>query len=211
MKLLVGLGNPGPEYADTRHNVGVRVLEHFARAHGIAFGDARFASRFGVGSLRPATPGGATLAVALLAPQTYMNRSGSAVAEAVATLPIEDVASDLLVVFDDVDLPFGRLRLRASGGAGGHRGLDHVLACLDRRDVPRLRFGVGRPPEREDTKDHVLAPFSGDESARLPAVIARASDAAAVALREGVIAAMNHFNRGPEAPADDLPETGENG
>lgn len=210
MKLLVGLGNPGPEYADTRHNVGVRVLEHFARTHGIAFEAARFASRFGVGRMHPATPGGAALDIALLAPRTYMNRSGTAVAEAVAGLPIEDPSSDLLVVFDDVDLPFGRLRLRPSGGAGGHRGLGHVLECLVRRDIPRLRFGVGRPPESDDTADHVLAPFSAEEAARLPELIARASEAAGVALREGVVSAMNGFNREPSRANGDA-ETAENG
>ena len=211
MKLLVGLGNPGPEYADTRHNVGVRVLEHFAATHGIAFEASRFASRFGVGRMRPAAPGGAALDVALLAPQTYMNRSGSAVAEAVAGLAIEDPSTDLLVVFDDVDLPFGRLRLRPSGGAGGHRGLGHILECLGRRDIPRLRFGVGRPPGSDDTADHVLAPFSADEAARLPDAIARASAAARVALGEGVVSAMNHFNRDPSPPEAEGSESAENG
>jgi PTH1 family peptidyl-tRNA hydrolase len=211
VKLLVGLGNPGPEYANTRHNVGVRVLEHFAQTHGIGFGDTRYASRFGVGRIRPTAPGGATLDVVLLAPQTYMNRSGSAVAKAVAGLPIGDPSTDLLVVFDDVDLPFGRLRLRASGGAGGHRGLGHILESLARRDIPRLRFGVGRPPGSDDTADHVLAAFSADEAARLPEAIARASAAAGVALGEGVVPAMNHINRDPTAPEAEGPGSTENG
>ena len=211
MKLLVGLGNPGSEYADTRHNVGVRVVEYFARAHGIAFDEARFGSRFGVGRMPRAVPGatpgtpdtlpGPSLEVALLAPRTWMNRSGVAVAEAVAALPLGDPAESLLVVLDDVDLPFGRLRLRPSGGAGGHRGLADVLLRLERRDVPRLRFGVGRPPDGGDTADHVLAPFSAEEATRLPAAIARAAAAAAVALRSGVIAAMNVFNQENDSEA----------
>ena len=211
MKLLVGLGNPGPEYADTRHNVGVRVLEHFADANAIAFGASRFASRFGVGRMRPTPGSGPSLEVALLAPETYMNRSGSAVAEAVAGLPVEDPSADLLVVFDDVDLPFGRLRLRPAGGAGGHRGLGHILECLARRDIPRLRFGVGRPPLSDETADHVLAPFSPDEAVRLPDAITRASDAVGVALADGVVSAMNRFNRDPAEAEGDASEAEKNG
>jgi PTH1 family peptidyl-tRNA hydrolase len=209
VKLLVGLGNPGPEYADTRHNVGVRVIEHFARVHRIDFGGSRFSSRFGIGRMDPAVPptppeaepppSDASLEVALLAPQTFMNRSGAAVAEAVAGLALGGSPEPLLVVLDDVDLPFGRLRLRPSGGAGGHRGLAHILECLDRSDVPRLRFGVGRPAGSTETADHVLAPFSAEETALLPAAIERASAAASVALRSGVVAAMNAFNREAEA------------
>ena len=196
MKLVVGLGNPGPRYADTRHNVGVRVIERFARDHGLALDAHRFDSRFGSGE---AMHGGARLAVALLAPETFMNRSGEAVAEAVAQLGVADVASDLLVVLDDVDLPFGRLRLRASGGAGGQRGLADVIEQLGRRDFARLRFGVGRPAGDQETSDHVLEQFSAQERERLPALYERAARATAVALRAGVAAAMNEFNRDPEA------------
>ena len=196
MKLVVGLGNPGPRYAETRHNVGVRVLERFAREHGLALDARRFASRFGSGWLAQE---GAPLAVALLAPETFMNRSGEAVAEAVAELEVADVASDLLVVLDDVDLPFGRLRLRAAGGAGGHRGLGDVIERLARRDFARLRFGVGRPAPEQDTTEHVLEAFSAEEQAALPAHIDRAARAVAAALRSGVYAAMNEFNRDPDA------------
>jgi len=138
VKLVVGLGNPGPRYADTRHNAGVRVLERFARDEGIALDERRYASRFGSGRLAGA-PG---LGVALLAPETFMNRSGDAVAAAIAELGLGDVAGNLLVVLDDVDLPFGRLRLRAAGGAGGHRGLADVIERLARQDFARLRFGA---------------------------------------------------------------------
>ncbi len=191
MKLVVGLGNPGPRYADTRHNVGVRVLERFARAHRLALDARRFGSRFATGALADAGP---PLAVALLAPETFMNRSGEAVAEAVVELGIADVAADLLVLFDDVDLPFGRLRLRASGGAGGHRGLADVIERLARRDFARLRFGVGRPPDGADTADHVLESFSADEQALLAQRIERAVEAVTAALRSGITAAMNQYN-----------------
>jgi peptidyl-tRNA hydrolase, PTH1 family len=196
VKLVVGLGNPGPRYADTRHNVGVRVLERFAGEHGLALDARRFASRFGSGVV---ALGDARLAVALLAPETFMNRSGEAVAGAVAELGVADVASDLLVVLDDVDLPFGRLRLRPSGGSGGHRGLADVIERLARRDFARLRFGVGRPAPEQDTVDHVLEEFSTAEQAALPGHIARAASALGAALFIGVYAAMNEFNRDPEA------------
>ena len=200
MKLLVGLGNPGPKYAVTRHNVGVRVLERFAREHGIAFEAERFAGRFGCGRLSgAATP----LEVALLAPQTFMNRSGAAVAAAIAQLPLADVAQDLLVVFDDVDLPFGRLRLRPSGGAGGHRGLADVIEQLARSDFARLRFGVGRPADGQETTEHVLEAFSVAEQVLLPARIERAARAVDAALRQGVAAAMNEWNRDPDAESPD--------
>jgi PTH1 family peptidyl-tRNA hydrolase len=195
VKLVVGLGNPGPHYADTRHNVGVRVLERFAGEHGIALDARRFASRFGSGSI---AHGGERLAVALLAPETFMNRSGEAVAQAVAGLAIADLESDLLVVFDDVDLPFGRLRLRPEGGAGGHRGVADIILQLARRDFARLRFGVGRPAPEQDTREHVLEPFSAAEQESLPAHIERAARAIAAALQSGVYAAMNEFNRDPD-------------
>ena len=196
MKLVVGLGNPGPRYADTRHNVGVRVLERFASDHGLALAAHRFGSRFGSGWLAGEGP---RVEVALLAPETFMNRSGEAVVEAVAGLGVADVAQDLLVVLDDVDLPFGRLRLRPSGGAGGHRGLADVILRLARPDFARLRFGVGRPAPDRETVDYVLEVFSREEQVLLPERTERASRAVAAALRTGVAAAMNEFNRDPDA------------
>jgi peptidyl-tRNA hydrolase, PTH1 family len=197
VKLLVGLGNPGPEYADTRHNVGVRVLERLASAHRIPFEQHRFESRFGFGRLRT---GGGEVDVALLAPLTFMNRSGSAVAAAVAGLGLAEPSGALLLVLDDVDLPFGRLRLRPAGGAGGHRGLADVIERLGTRELPRLRFGVGRPAGDRETADHVLERFSAEETARLPQHLGRAAAALETALVGGVVAAMTLFNRDPEAP-----------
>ena len=169
MKLVVGLGNPGPRYADTRHNVGVRVLERFAREHGLALDARRFGSRFGSGWLAGGEP---RLAVALLAPETFMNRSGEAVAEAVAELGLADVAGDLLVVLDDVDLPFGRLRLRAAGGAGGHRGLADVIVRLARQ---RLRAAALR--------GRAARGGSGDRRPRARGVLGRGAGGAARAHR----------------------------
>lgn len=193
MMLLVGLGNPGSRYAATRHNVGFRVVERWASRHRIQLDQERFGGRFGRGwaQRRDAT----AMDVAVLEPLAYMNRSGACVAAALEGLAIPDPSGALLIVLDDVDLPFGRLRLRPSGSAGGHRGLADVIATLGRSDLPRLRFGVGRPPGALDTADWVLQPFSAQEAADLDARVEAAAAAVDAALFEGVVAAMNHVNR----------------
>ena len=188
MKLVVGLGNPGPRYADTRHNVGVRVAEQFAAARGIDLAAQRFSGRLGSGRFLD-------LEVSVLVPETFMNRSGESVSQAVRELPVADPARDLLVVYDDLDLPFGRLRLRPSGGAGGHRGMGDVIDKLGRADFPRLRFGVGRPPEAVDPVEYVLESFTREQCLVLPERIESASRAVECALRDGVVSAMNRFNR----------------
>jgi PTH1 family peptidyl-tRNA hydrolase len=197
VKLVVGLGNPGKRYARTRHNVGWRVAERFADDCGLRIERDAHGGRFGQGTLRC---GDRALEVGVLEPQDFMNLSGDAVTEALAELPTLDVRSDLLVVFDDVDLPFGRLRLRPGGGAGGHRGLTHVIERLGRNDFPRLRFGVGRGPAGTDTAAWVLESFSPDEEAALPALVARASQALTSALCDGIGAAMNAWNRSEDCP-----------
>lgn len=199
MKLLVGLGNPGPRYAETRHNVGFRIVERFAERRRIALDLRRFGGRFGRGPVVLA--GDVRLDVGVLEPEAFMNRSGPVVREALGLLPVGDLASDLLVVLDDVDLPFGRLRLRPGGGSGGHRGLADVIACLGREDFPRLRFGVGRPPPPMDTTDWVLSRFAPEEAAELPARIDAAAAALELALAQGIAAAMNRVNRDPAEAA----------
>lgn len=198
MKLVVGLGNPGRRYARTRHNVGWRVTERFARDCGMRLDRDAFGGRFGRGLV--ACAGGAQ-EVGVLEPQDFMNRSGDAVAEALAELPVADPRRDLLLVFDDVDLPFGRLRLRARGSAGGHRGVAHVIECLGHEEIPRLRFGVGRGAAGRDTADWVLESFAPEEEAQLPALIERAAGAVASALCDGIDAAMTRWNRDPTPPA----------
>ncbi|MCG8591765.1 MAG: aminoacyl-tRNA hydrolase [Proteobacteria bacterium] len=187
MRLVVGLGNPGPEYSDTRHNAGVLVLEELARSHGIELDQQRYGSRLGRGYV----VGQDTV---LLAPQTFMNASGTAVAAALSDLCIEPRPETLLVILDDLDLPFGQIRLRPRGGAGGHRGLADILEAIGHRDVGRLRFGIGRPPEGEDPVEYVLEAFSPDERRELPARVRHAAQAIACAFEEGFGVAMNHFN-----------------
>ena len=193
MKLVVGLGNPGPRYAKTRHNVGFRIAECFAARHAIALDSERFGARFGRG--RISAPAGEPVDVGVLEPQEFMNLSGDAVALALSKLPVEDPSRDLLVAFDDVDLPFGRLRLRAGGSAGGHKGLTDVIEKLGREDLPRLRFGVGRPATPIDVTDWVLQRFSAEEEQALGGLVPQAADALDAWLFEGLAPAMNRFNR----------------
>jgi PTH1 family peptidyl-tRNA hydrolase len=204
MKLVVGLGNPGPRYAATRHNVGFRVVERFADDLGIALSSDCFEGRFGRGPL--ALPEAEPLDVAILEPLTWMNLSGDAVVEAISGLGLENPGADLLVALDDVDLPFGRIRIRPRGGSGGHRGLEHVIERLGHRDFPRLRFGVGRPGASGDTVEHVLDSFSPDEEAALPQRVAHAAEAVRAVLVDGLPAAMNRYNRDPAAAPSEVPE-----
>ena len=197
MKLVVGLGNPGNRYLSTRHNVGFRAAERFARRCGIALDGQRFEGRFGRGQMLAAD--GEKLDVGVLEPQTFMNLSGNSVAEALRLLPVEEPSRDLLVIFDDVDLPFGRLRLRPSGGAAGHKGLAHIVERLGTQEIPRLRFGVGRPDVPMETADWVLRSFSDEEETQLDGYLDEAAAAVELALAQGVVVAMNRFNPDPAA------------
>ena len=192
MKLVVGLGNPGPDYERTRHNVGFRIVERVAARHRIALRrESRLHALFGAGRV-------AGVEAALLEPQTYMNLSGRAVRAALDAHPI-DPREDLLVVYDDLDLPFGRLRLRPSGGAGGHNGIADIAEQLGHDEFARLRFGIGRPPAGADPIGYVLAPFAPEEETQLPARLDAANDAIEWALAEGVARAMNRVNAPPAA------------
>jgi PTH1 family peptidyl-tRNA hydrolase len=193
VKLIVGLGNPGREYRDTRHNVGFLVADEIARRHNLTWGmapsqvpDAFVVKRFG------GDP------VLLAKPLTFMNRSGEAVA---ALARYYDVAAaGLLVVVDDVDLPFGRIRARARGSAGTHNGLRSIVGRLGTADFPRLRLGVGRGDARRDLADHVLSTFEAGERAELESFIARAADAAEMFAADGISKVMNTYNADAAAP-----------
>jgi PTH1 family peptidyl-tRNA hydrolase len=202
MKIVVGLGNPGPRYAATRHNIGARIVERFATGCGFALSEHRFESRFGLGripSKAGGQPDGPSSDVALLVPETYMNRSGIAVAEVLSGLPADEISEDLLIVVDDLDLPFGRLRIRPRGSSAGHRGLEDIAERIGTTDFPRLRFGIGRPEGEIDTVDWVLDAFSEEEEAALGERIAAAAEAVGSILVDGVVASMNRYNRSPEA------------
>ena len=172
--------------------MGFRVTERLRDRWRLDAPSARFAGRFARG--RIASLGG--MDVGVLEPDTFMNLSGDAVTTALAKLPVEDPARDLLVIFDDADLPFGKLRLRASGSGGGHNGLGDVIEKLGTQDVPRLRFGIGRPNVPMDTVSFVLARFSAEEEKELGGHLDRAAQAVETFLAEGAAVAMNRFNAG---------------
>jgi PTH1 family peptidyl-tRNA hydrolase len=193
MRVIVGLGNPGREYRETRHNVGFMVVDEIARRHNLTLAmapsqipDAMLAKKFGGD------------AVLVAKPLTFMNNSGEAVA---ALARYYDVPiGDLLVVIDEVALPFGRLRARARGSAGGHNGLKSVVARLGTTEFARLRLGVGRGDARKDLADHVLSKFEADEQSALGEFIARAADAAEMFAAEGIEKVMNTYNPGATDP-----------
>ena len=192
MKLIVGLGNPGRRYAATRHNVGFRVVERFAERQRLSLSSKKFDGRFGRGDV-----GG--IEVGLLEPETFMNLSGECVSEALRYLPVGDWKTDLVVVSDDVDLPFGRLRLRPGGGAGGHKGLRDIIDRLGGDGFARLRFGVGRPAGVPmDTADYVLQGFSDAEEKVLGERLDTAADAIDAILFDGLEKAMSRVNRAAE-------------
>ena len=189
MKLLCGLGNPGREYALHRHNVGFRVIDRLAEKAQAGALQNKFEGRVRQGALGPER-------VLLLEPQTFMNGSGRSLAAAARFYKISP--EDTLVIHDELDLPFGKLQLKAGGGAGGHNGLRSILADWGEETFGRLRFGVGKPEglgAKERVVGHVLSNFTRDEEAALEALLDRAVEAACGWAREGMAAAMNRYNR----------------
>ena len=182
--LIVGLGNPGPAYAGNRHNAGFRCVAHYAERVGMRFSFYRFRA-----SLAEKVTSGRRLLLAR--PLTYMNESGQAVGPLVRHYRVS--LRDLLVVYADLDLPIGKLRLRARGGSGGHKGIDSIQRVLGTQEVPRLRLGIGRPVSG-DAVDYVLSDFGRDEEAIIDGVCERAAAAIDCFVRDGIVAAMNHYN-----------------
>ena len=193
MKLVVGLGNPGPKYAGTRHNVGFDAVDLLASRHGLGWASAPRGAEALVANWRM---GGAIVAK----PLTFMNLSGAAVVPLMQFYKIE--LADLLVVVDEVQLETGRIRIRPSGSAGGHNGLKSIIGSFGTDAFPRLRIGVGRGDTRRNLADHVLARFEADERELIADAIERAAGASEAFVADGVADAMNRFNR------KDEPESG---
>jgi len=200
VKLVVGFGNPGARYAGTRHNVGFRIVDQLARERGVELSEKRFSGRFGIGRVGDDE-------LALLEPQTFMNRSGAAVGQAVEGLGIAQLGRDLLLVFDDIDLPLGRIRVRGAGSAGGHRGLADAIEVLGTSELARLRFGVGRPAGGSAAALHVLDVFTPDEELVVRDRVAVAVRTIESVFADGIREAMNRYNGPPpEAPLPGAPE-----
>ena len=185
MKLVVGLGNPGRKYEGTRHNIGFEVVRELTRRHGTGTQRARFN-----GETVEAEVAGQK--VLILCPLTYMNNSGQSVVQARDFYKLAN--DEVLVVCDDFNLPTGKLRTRAKGSAGGQKGLQDILNRLGGQEVPRLRIGIGQPPEGWDVTGYVLGKFTSAERTEMDVTVQQAADAVETWIREGCTAAMNQHN-----------------
>lgn len=186
MWIVLGLGNPGEEYAKTRHNVGFQCMNELAHRHGLEFSAKIAKSRVAVGTI-------AGQRVALAKPFTYMNIIGQAAVGLCQWYKVS-AAENLLVIYDDLDLPFGALRLRERGSAGTHNGMKSVVGLLGSQVFPRIRVGIGQGPPGRDAASYVLGRFTRDEEAALPELYTRVADATELILREGFTKAMNSYN-----------------
>ncbi len=191
--LIVGLGNPGPEYDQTRHNIGFRCVDTLAQAHGLTFDQKK--------KSKARTADGQIVGkrVLIAKPQTYMNLSGTSVQGLAAFYQI--LPENTIVILDDLDLPLGTLRIRAKGGSGGHKGLTDIIQRLGTQDFPRIRFGIGRPPGRMDPAAYVLRRFDQDELPIIIAAVERTIKAIEIWLTDGIEIAMNRYNGSAEEVA----------
>ena len=185
MRLIVGLGNPGAQYENTRHNVGFMVADKLAGEFGISVTKNKFEVRYGSGTI-------GDQAVMLAKPMAFMNRSGWPVQKLAAYFKIN--SKDVIVIHDDIDLAFGRFKIKEKGGHGGHKGLKSIIQAVGQDAFVRLRIGVGRSETGNSVSDHVLGPFDNKESKLLDAIINRARDAVVTILTEGTKVGMNQYN-----------------
>ncbi len=193
MNIIVGLGNPGKAYAHNRHNIGFRCINYLARLHSISIKGHQCQSQVGSGKI-------AGIEVLLAKPKTFVNLSGEAVERLMRKYSIP--VNDLIVIYDDLDLPLGKLRLRPSGSAGGHKGINSIISAMGSEDFPRIKVGIGRPTTEDGAAitdedvivGHVLSDFTPQEDAAIKRAIATAAEAIHCILTEGIVAAMNKFN-----------------
>ncbi|OPX88676.1 MAG: Peptidyl-tRNA hydrolase [Pelotomaculum sp. PtaB.Bin104] len=187
MKLIVGLGNPGREYAQTRHNIGFMVIDRLALKFKVSVDKKMFKALIGQGQIDGEK-------VVLVKPQTYMNLSGEAVSALLNWFKLN--VSDLLVIYDDLDLPAGKMRIRSGGGSGGHKGMQSIIQMLGTESFPRLRIGIGRPPEPGfETAGYVLGHFRDEEAQAFEEVLDLAPEIILCLVRQGIERAMNLYNR----------------
>jgi PTH1 family peptidyl-tRNA hydrolase len=186
VKIIVGLGNPGSRYRRTRHNIGFQVIDRLAEMKGISVSRKRFKSLLGTGRVH-------THEIILMKPLTFMNRSGEAVKEAANFF--RTTVEDLVVVHDDLDLSFGKVRFKQKGGDGGHQGVRSIIESLGKGSFLRLKVGIGRPPEGVDPAEYVLSPFERFEHEQLDVILSRAAESISVAIEESLEVAMRRFQR----------------
>jgi PTH1 family peptidyl-tRNA hydrolase len=185
--LIVGLGNPGAQYARTRHNIGFRAVDALAERHGLTFSKVEHKAQTASGMI-------AGQRAILAKPLTYMNLSGDAVVPLARFYEIEP--DRILIIADDLDIPLGTIRIRPSGSSGGQNGIRHIIERMGTQAIPRIRIGIGRPPGKMDAAAYVLTPFKADEEIIALESVDRAVRAAETWLMDGIDAAMNRFNGG---------------
>ena len=186
MKMAVGLGNPGAAYYATRHNIGYRVIDYLAQCHHIALCTKHPSALLGRGVI-------AGCDVLLAKPKTFMNLSGNSVRELASCYQLS--AANIIVIHDDIDLVFGRIKIKNAGGSGGHRGVESICAALTDDTFVRVRIGIGRPPPGQNTTEFVLQPFAVDESPLVDTLITSAAQCLELVLNQGTVAAMNTFHK----------------
>lgn len=184
--LILGLGNPGEEYADTRHNVGFMVADRLAGELDISLSRVSLSASWGEGEING-------IGVVVAKPLTFMNRSGVAAEELLLHFGL--APHYLVVAYDDIDLEFGRIRVRSKGGSGGHLGVASVIKELGSEEFPRVRIGIGRPPGRKEAAEYVLEPFTPSQVEEIAVAIARAAEAVVYLIKHGVEAAMREYNK----------------
>lgn len=185
MKLVIGLGNPGLAYANTRHNVGFKVINKVANLTKIKIEGKKYRSRIGQGKILDNE-------VILAKPMTYMNLSGEAVELLVRNFQVN--LTDLLIVYDDVDLDIGKIRIRKKGSAGGHNGVNSIIKELDSQEFPRIRIGIGSPPPEIEVRDYVLSNWTTEELEIIESTIEKAAKSVICTIEEGIDVAMNRYN-----------------
>jgi len=185
ISLVVGLGNPGKDYEKTRHNIGFMIIDEVAKACSVSLDKSKFDGFLGKGRI-------CSRQVMLLKPMTFMNRSGNSVCRVLDYYGLD--SSGMLVIYDDLDLEFGRIRIREKGGHGGHNGMRSILSSVGNSDFPRIRVGIGRPAGEKDVTSHVLGGFSKDEKNTLPDLVYLVKDAVMTVINDGLNYAMNRFN-----------------
>jgi PTH1 family peptidyl-tRNA hydrolase len=192
MKLIAGLGNPGKNYAHNRHNLGFQCINYIAKKHSITVKQIQCQSKTGKGKIEGSD-------VILARPRTYVNNSGNAIASLMRKhhIPIQDI----VIIYDDMDLPVGKIRIRPGGNPGGHKGIKSIISSLGSRDFCRIKIGIGRPIadeankiEESDIIDYVLSNFSTEEQKKIDDAFQRATEAVECIISDGVTAAMNKFN-----------------
>jgi PTH1 family peptidyl-tRNA hydrolase len=195
-RLIVGLGNPGRQYAETRHNIGFAIADRLAETHGLKFTKMMNRAIIAIGEIEGEK-------VVLAKPQTFMNDSGSAVSPIARFYKV--ALPDLMVIYDELDIPFAQLRMRPFGGNGGHNGMKSIIARLGSQEFPRLRVGIGRPPGKMDPAGFVLQPFSAAEREEMAEAGERAVQGLVIWLKHGIDRAMNFVNAGPAKREDAAP------